>query len=164
MAKEKSEKTGKKWFLWILILILVATSGGVVGTIVTPKIMSALGSNKTVTVKKQAKTVVSGKQKIVPVKKFVINLTNEDGSNSTQYAQITLSFLVANTDQKAKLKKNVAVVRDSVINVIRQKKASDILGSSDSLAGLKTQLRDTINKAYGAKIIDDVFITDLVIQ
>lgn len=58
----------------------------------------------------------------MPVKKFVINLTNEDGSDNAQYAQITLSFLVANSEQKTKVKKNVAVVRDSVINVIRQKK------------------------------------------
>lgn len=163
MAKEKSEKKGKKLILWVLILLIVATSGGVVATIVTPKILDALSSKKT-TVKHHSKTIVSGKQKIVPVKKFVINLTSEDGSNSTQYAQITLSFLVANSEQKAKIKKNVAVVRDSVINVIRQKNASNILGSSDSLTGLKNQLRDTINKAYGAKIIENVFITDLVIQ
>ena len=166
MAKEKSEKKGKKgkkWILWVLILLVVATSGGVVGTVVTPKIMSALGSKKE-TVKHHAKTVVSGKQQLVPVKKFVIYLTNEDGSDNAQYAQITLSFLVANSEQKTKVKKNVAVVRDSVINVIRQKKASDILGSSDSLAGLKSQLRDTINKAYGTKIVEDVFITNLVIQ
>ncbi|MDC7953966.1 flagellar basal body-associated FliL family protein [Liquorilactobacillus mali] len=160
MAKEKSEK---KWILWVLVLLLVAIGGGVAGTIVTPRIMSALNSKKT-TVKHHSKTVVSGKQKIVPVKKFVINLTNEGGSSSTQYAQITISLLVANSEQKAKVKKNVAVVRDSVINVIRQKKESDILGSADSLAGLKNQLRDTINKSYGAKIVEDVFITDLVIQ
>ncbi|KRN30740.1 flagellar basal body-associated FliL family protein [Liquorilactobacillus mali] len=164
MAKEKSEKKKKRWILWVLILLLVAISGGVVGTVVTPKIMSALNSKKTTTVKHHSKTVVSGKQQIVPVKKFVINLTNEDGSNNTRYAQITLSLLVANSEQKAKAKKNVAVIRDSVINVIRQKTASDILGSADSLAGLKNQLRDTINKSYGAKIVEDVFITDLVIQ
>lgn len=48
--------------------------------------------------------------------------------------------------------------------LLGKKKASDILGSSDSLAGLKSQLRDTINKAYGTKIVEDVFITNLVIQ
>lgn len=119
MAKEKVKK-GKKLILWVLILLIVATSGGVVATIVTPKILDALSSKKT-TVKHHSKTIVSGKQEIVPVKKFVINLTSEDGSNSTQYAQITLSFLVANSEQKAKIKKMSQLLEIALLTLLGKK-------------------------------------------
>ncbi|GAJ26322.1 flagellar biosynthesis protein FliL [Liquorilactobacillus sucicola DSM 21376 = JCM 15457] len=166
MAKENEEvegrkKGGIKWLIILPLILIIAIGGGVGGTILTSKFMS---NEKTETAKQSSNTAkISDKQVIVPVKKFLVNLAN-DGSGTDKYARVSLSLLVANDDNSKNVKKNTAVIRDSVINVLRQKKAGDILNSADSIPNLKNELKDSINRAYGQQIVQEVFVTDLVVQ
>ncbi|KRL37575.1 flagellar basal body-associated FliL family protein [Liquorilactobacillus uvarum] len=166
MAKENEEtegrkKSGLKWIVILPLILIIAVGGGIGGTILTSKFLS---NEKTEAAKQSSNTAkISSKQVIVPVKKFLVNLAN-DGSGSDKYARVSLSLLVANSDNSKSVKKNTAVVRDSVINVLRQKKAADILNSADSIPNLKTELKDNINRAYGQQIVQEVFVTDLVVQ
>lgn len=104
--------------------------------------------------------IASG-EKIVPMDKFLVNLAS-DGS-SQKYISVNISLVVPSTKAK-QLKKNTALVRDSVINVLRQKKESDILANANSVPNLKTELINTINQNYGQKIVNQIFITNMVIQ
>jgi flagellar FliL protein len=75
-----------------------------------------------------------------------------------------MSLLTNNETDSEKLTKNIAVARDSVVNILRQKKSEDILSAADSVSNLKKQLKEAINTEYGTNIVKEVFITDLVIQ
>ncbi len=145
----------------VLPIILIFAIGGSVGG--GAYVAAKFFNNNTSEAATKSAATVSEKQKIVGVKKFLINLASSN-SNEQQYAQLTISLLVANEDDSTAVNKNVALVRDSVINVLRQKKASDILGAADSIPRLKNELKDTINRAYGEKIVQQVYITDLVVQ
>ncbi|WP_162255773.1 flagellar basal body-associated FliL family protein, partial [Liquorilactobacillus vini] len=62
------------------------------------------------------------------------------------------------------VKKNQALIRDSVINVLCQKKESDILSGQNAVPQLKQELISTINQNYGKNVVTEIFITDMVIQ
>ncbi|KRL05505.1 flagellar basal body-associated FliL family protein [Liquorilactobacillus oeni] len=159
MAKEESNKKGINWLVLIPVILIFVVGGSIGGAYVAAKLFNSPTSEAAA----KHSVTISKKQKIVAVKKFLINLS-PDNANEQQYVQLSLSVLVANEDDSSKLTKNIALVRDSVINVVHQKKASDILGAADSIPKLKNDLKDAINRAYGEKIVQQVFITDLVIQ
>ena len=95
--------------------------------------------------------------------KFVVNLATDDPAN-TQYARLKISILVENADKAAEAKKNMAVIRDAVINVMKKKKATDILSNSGSVTALKNELKDGINEELGETLAIQVYVTDLVVQ
>ena len=139
------------------VILILAIVGSIIGTIVTTKYILPPESAPTSTGK------ISEDQVIVPLEEFVVNLAKEE-KNSEQYIRVTLSILVANEKESEELQKNMALVRDSVVNVLRQKKAEDILNAEDGVKNLKKELQDVINEAYGKMIIQEVYVTDFVIQ
>lgn len=94
--------------------------------------------------------------------KFLVNLAT-DGSGSQKYISIKISLVIPKSDA-SQVKKNNALIRDSVINVLRQKRESDILSGENAVPQLKQELKNTINQNYGKNIVSEVFITDMVIQ
>lgn len=56
------------------------------------------------------------------------------------------------------------MIRDAVINVMKKKKASDILSNSGSVTALKNELKDGINEELGETLAIQVYVTDLVVQ
>lgn len=171
MAKESSEdnatpkKGGLKLFILIPLVLILAIGGSVLGTMVTAKMLTpnANQSSTTKAVKTSKVGGLSSNQVVVPLAQFLVNLSPVSSTNS-QYMRIKISVVVASAAKKASLKKNMAVVRDSVINLLRKKKASDILNGTESIPNLKLELKNAINQEYGSAIIQQIFITDLVIQ
>ena len=51
--------------------------------------------------------------------------------------KVNLSILVADEEKRGS-HENVAVIRDSVVNLLRQQKASGILSSAESVPNLKS--------------------------
>ena len=72
--------------------------------------------------------------------------------------------MVENDDKAAEAKKNMDVIRDAVINVMKKKKATDILSNSGSVTALKNELKDGINEELGETLVIQVYVTDLVVQ
>ena len=144
------------------VILILALVGSIIGTIVTTKYILPPESAQA-----QSAPTSTGKisedQVIVPLEEFVVNLAKEE-KGSEQYIRVTLSILVANEKESEELQKNMALVRDSVVNVLRQKKAEDILNAEDGVKNLKKELQDVINEAYGKMIIQEVYVTDFVIQ
>ncbi|MBV6552795.1 flagellar basal body-associated FliL family protein, partial [Acinetobacter soli] len=68
--------------------------------------------------------------------------------------KVNLSILVDNEEKSEEVTKNVAVIRDSIVNLLRQKKASDILSSAESVPNLKKNLKEAINHEYGSAIVN----------
>ena len=158
-GKEKSKEKGINLFLLIPILLVIVIGGTIGGTLVTNHF---LVEDKTVAPKTKAKGIASD-ESIVALEEFLVNLEKEEVQEQ-QYMKVNLSILVDNEEKSEEVTKNVAVIRDSIVNLLRQKKASDILSSAESVPNLKKNLKEAINHEYGSAIVNEVYVTDLVIQ
>ena len=158
------EKKSLNVMLLIPLVAILAIAGSIVGTIITNKfiappvaVASAQGTDA------QGSAKITEDQVITPMDEFLVNLAQGD-KEKPQYIRITLSLLTGGEKDSAEITKSVAVIRDSIVNTLRQKSSTDILSGAEGVANLKSQLRDSINEAYGKSIIVEVFITDFVIQ
>lgn len=161
LAQQEKKKKEINIGVVLPLILVLAVVGSVIGTIVTMKFILPPQ-----TVQVSAKTTGTGKieddQIVVPLDEFLVNLAKE--SDQQQYMRITISVLVDDEGDSAEVEKNMALIRDSIVNVLRQKKASDILDAPEGFGEWKKELKDAINADYGKDIIRDVFITDYVIQ
>ncbi|WP_461198966.1 flagellar basal body-associated FliL family protein [Enterococcus sp. N249-2] len=160
-AQKNKEKKGLNLVILIPVLLLIAVGGSIGGTILTNHFLTGEKTASAETEKESSK--ISSEEAIVALDEFLVNLVKENGQEQ-QYMKVNLSILVADEDQSAEATKNVAVIRDSVVNLLRQQKASDILSAADSVPNLKKALKEAINKEYGSSIAKEVYVTDLVIQ
>ncbi|MBM7708065.1 flagellar basal body-associated FliL family protein [Enterococcus lemanii] len=145
------------------LILILAVIGSIGGTILTNKFILppvVVGAD---TAQNTGSGRITEDQIIVPMEEFLVNLAQGE-KGKDQYIRVTLSLLVGGEKDSAEITKNVAVIRDSIVNTLRQKKSEDILGSAEGVANLKSELRDTLNQSYGKTIVGEVFITDFVIQ
>lgn len=162
-VKDSAERKPLSLAIIIPVIAVLVVVGSIAGTIVTNKFIAPLvvvGSEAP-----QATThgKIGEEQVIVPMEEFLVNLAKGDNKKA-EYMRITMSLLTSNEKDSLELTQNVAVVRDSVVNTLRQKTSGDILDTPESIASLKLELREVINNAYGKGIVGEVYITDFVIQ
>lgn len=161
MAKEK-EMEAKKSKLPMMIIIILALIIGLAG--------GAFGVDKYIHKEPQSalaqseSQVLASKAVMVPLSTFTINLAKTPGDNTDHYIKINLSVAVNDAKAKAALKTKLPIIRDSVITVLSQKNQNDILSNSNNLQTLKNQLKNKINDGMGLDIVNDVYITDMVLQ
>ena len=154
----KPKKETKLSIVLIVIVAVLAIGGSVGGTVIANQFLvtkNTAGTKESTTSSEK----ISEDEVIVAMDEFLVNLA-QGKSNTKQYIRVKMSLLTNNE----KLTKNIAVARDSVVNILRQKKSEDILSAADSVSNLKKQLKEAINTEYGTNIVKEVFITDLVIQ
>lgn len=162
--EETEVKKGPKWGILIPLIVILTICGSVGGTVLATHFLAPKTEQASSSVKRNAGTgKLSDEEKLVSVPKFVVNLVTDDPAN-TQYARLKISVLVENDDKAAEAKKNMAVIRDAVINVMKKKKATDILSNSGSVTALKNELKDGINEELGETLAIQVYVTDLVVQ
>ena len=162
--EETEVKKGPKWGILIPLIVILTICGSVGGTVLATHFLAPKTEQASSSGKRNAGTgKLSDDEKLVSVPKFVVNLSTDDPAN-TQYARLKISILVENDDKAAEAKKNMAVIRDAVINVMKKKKASDILSNSGSVTALKNELKDGINEELGETLAIQVYVTDLVVQ
>ena len=157
--KEKKEKGNLNPLLLLPIMLVLAVVGSVAGMVIMNQFIAP---KQEVKVAKPEGKIEEG-QTIVPLNKFLVNLAKSKSGNQ-QYMKITISILVDDKKTSEEVTQNVAVVRDACVNLLRQKNAEDILGSTESVTNLKKELKLAINNNYGKDIVRQVYITDFVIQ
>lgn len=154
------EKRGPRWAIIIPLLITVMVAAGIGGAFVISQYNAKNTSPEAQS--QAAASEVASKRRVIPLSRFIVNLASN--GNQDQYIRVSMSVIVATPEEKSALNKQMPLVRDSVIGVLSQKKATDILAGGNKLQSLKNQIKTSINNAYGAQIIEDVYITDLVVQ
>ncbi|GET05468.1 flagellar basal body-associated FliL family protein [Ligilactobacillus agilis] len=161
-TEEQPEATPKKKgnkLVLILAFILLAAAFGFGGSYLANKYILP----KKAEAAKNDKTTISKDEVLVPISKFVVNLSG-NSNNNYQYIRLKVSCLVADKDASENLTKSMPLVRDSVISVLNSKTANDLLEANEGINNLKTAIKDKINQEYGQTIVKQVYITDLVIQ
>lgn len=162
MAKENKEEETKKSKLplfIIIILVLIIGLGG--GAFAVTKFMhkepqSALAQSES--------QVLASKAVMMPLSTFTINLAKTPNDNTDHYIKINLSLALTDDKAKEALKTKLPIIRDGVISVLSQKNQNDILSNSNNLQTLKNEIKNKINANVGINVVNDVYITDMVLQ
>ena len=152
-------KKSLKLIVIVLGVLVLAIVGGAVGTYIGNHFFAAKEAKpEAATTEKR-----SGEEITVPLKEFIINLAQEKGG-ATPYIKVEMSVLSNNPKNEEVINKNIPLIRDSVVNSLRQKKAEEILIEKAGFKNLKENLKKEINEDYGSELISEVYITNLVIQ
>lgn len=161
---EKESKPKKEINLGLImpLILLLAVVGSVIGTVITSKFFLQAPVVQVSDNESGSSGVLEEDQVIFPLDEFLVNLAKTEDAKQ-QYIRIELSLLVAEKEQ-GEVEKNIALVRDSIINILRQKRAVDILDTDEGYKQLKGQVKDSVNATYGKEVVYDVFVTEMVIQ
>lgn len=163
MAKSKEAVEGQKKRSVIvpIIIIIIVILGSVGGAIAIDKFMHKEPQSAIAQSESQA---LASKVVMMPLSTFTVNLAHPQGDNTDHYIKISLSLSVTDDKAQAALKKNLPIIRDSVITVLSQKTQNDIISNTTNLQTLKNQIKNAINNNVGVPAVNDVYITDMVLQ
>lgn len=87
-----------------------------------------------------------------------------DGSSRSQFVKLELSLLSNHEEAQEIIETNIAQVRDSVIHVVHKKTRVDLFAEIDGSFAMKEELKTRINESLGQEIVDEVFITNILMQ
>lgn len=162
MAKAKEENVSRKRspliLVVVILLVIIGSAGGAfaISKYVTKTPPSALAQSES--------QALASKVVMMPLSAFTINLAKTPDDNTPHYIKISLTVSLPDDKAKAALKSKLPIVRDSVISVLSQKSQNDIISTNNDLQTLKNQLKNKINNNVGLPAIQDVYITDMVLQ
>ncbi|WP_407371253.1 flagellar basal body-associated protein FliL [Carnobacterium sp.] len=155
MESEKIKTTkGKKIWIWIVIVFLAITIGGVVTFGFTSGKAQAIISD----LSKEEVVEIT-----VPLDEFLINL-DSGTSVKKNFLKIELTLHSSKEGAEEKLTANIAQIRDSVISVLRKKTEDTVFKEEDTKLLIKEELIEAINSKIDEDLVDDIFITNIVTQ
>lgn len=92
---------------------------------------------------------------------FVVNLKSED--NSSSYLKIKIALMFTDEKDGKDLDSNVNKIRDIVISNLRARTAKELM-ENQSVELLKEDIKEDINTSLNKMIVQDVYITDIIVQ
>lgn len=92
---------------------------------------------------------------------FVVNLKSED--NSPSYLKIKIALMFTDEKDGEDLDSNVNKIRDIVISNLRARTAKELM-ENQSVELLKEDIKEDINTSLNKMIVQDVYITDIIVQ
>lgn len=152
--KATVEPGKNKRIILLLILVPLLLAAGVFGGL----FLSSKRSNQPIIILSDKKSDVT-----VPLAEFLINLESAQPSRE-QFVKLELS--IHSTDKKADeiIAANLAQVRDAVIYVVHKKTPETLFEEKEGAFSMKEELKNRINEALGSTLIDDVYITNILMQ
>lgn len=99
----------------------------------------------------------------VPLEEFLINVSDEDGSNTAMVKlEVSVSSYAEGAEELIGLE--IAKVRDAIIHVVSNESIDTLLAREEGSFVIKKALKDRINESFGEEIVDEVFITNILTQ
>jgi flagellar FliL protein len=139
-----------------ILIIILAVLGAVVlvGTLV--KVKSASAKSKPAV----AKPVEKGPT--MPLDEFLVNLA-DPGADHFLKVTIALELNKASGKTAETLKDDVPCIRDAVLSTLTSQTRVDI-SDNPGKDKVKVEIKDSINKAMGLTLVDNVYFVDFVTQ
>lgn len=147
MAQNDSTNRRGRLFLLILIPIVLLIGGGATYLVLTSEdgFLSIGG-------------VQEPEEVHIPLEEFLVNIEG----NSLVRMEMTVSSYDENAEER--IGEEIAKVRDAVIHVLSNRPASDFYEEEEGEFILKHEIKDRINQSLGEEVVDDVFITNILMQ
>ncbi|SFH51379.1 flagellar basal body-associated FliL family protein [Pisciglobus halotolerans] len=153
--KESGKTDNKlKKILIVVIILLVLSVGSLLGI--------GLKSGKA---KEMVEAAMNPEvETTVPLEEFLVNL-DEDKAVGSQYLKIELSVYSMDKEAEKLLTENAAQVRDAVITVLHSQTPETIFKKDQSGSLIvKHEIVEKINDVLEQPIVQDVYITNIVVQ
>lgn len=99
----------------------------------------------------------------IPLDEFLVNLTSE-GNRSQPVVRAELTLTSTQEDANEVIASDLAKVRDAVIHVISRETTESILADADGEFIIKDKIRNKINETLGTEFVDDVYVTNILLQ
>ncbi|HLN63154.1 MAG TPA: flagellar basal body-associated FliL family protein [Symbiobacteriaceae bacterium] len=100
------------------------------------------------------------KENTLALKPFTTNL-GDQGRNS--YINVTFELVLTDDKAKEKVDPQVPAIRDAVVGILHSKKSMEVTGA-EGANKLKAEVMDRVNEVIGGKLVQQVLITDIVVQ
>ena len=97
----------------------------------------------------------------IPLDEFVVNLKSETSVNS--YLKINIALMYTDEKYGDEINTSINKIREVVITNLREKTASDFL-NDDVVTNLKSDIKGDINSFLNVAEVEDIFITDIIVQ
>jgi flagellar FliL protein len=147
MQNEVQAKKSNRWMIVIIILLLVIIALGI-GFIAIRSEEGFLGFGG----ENEPEEVY------IPLDEFLVNI---EGDGMVRM-EITLTSYEESAEQE--VTEDIAKVRDSVIHVLTNRSTENIYDESDGDFVIKQEIRNRINAGLNKEVVDDVFITNILLQ
>ncbi|GAA0362055.1 hypothetical protein GCM10008932_13350 [Alkalibacterium iburiense] len=98
----------------------------------------------------------------VPLDQFIVNLSTE----TSRQPVVRIEMTVTSTDESIQevISEDIAKIRDAVIHTVSRETMDTILNESDGEFEIKEKVKNRINQVLGKDMIDDVYITNILLQ
>ncbi|MDR7869590.1 MAG: flagellar basal body-associated FliL family protein [Tissierellaceae bacterium] len=97
----------------------------------------------------------------IPLDEFIVNLKSDTTANN--YLKINIALMYTDEKYGTEINSNINKIRDLVITNLREKTASELL-NDDSVSKIKSDIKDDINSSLKVMAIEDIYITDIIVQ
>lgn len=154
MKNEKSGMSLPKMILLGLAIAILGVGGGTLGSYLTSEeglpFMQASEKEEIAYTK-------------VPYSEFLINL-KPMAYNDKSFLRMAFTFAVIDEENETILLEEEAKVRDTIIALLRKKTSESIFTEDDSNLAIKQEVKEQVNQLLGETIVEEVFVTDMVMQ
>lgn len=97
----------------------------------------------------------------IPLDEFVVNLKSNKPVNN--YARLSIALMYTDESYGNELVNNMSKIRDLVITNLRNRTAEDLL-NEESISQLKSSIKEDVNKSFEESMIEDIYITNIIVQ
>ncbi|WP_028273851.1 flagellar basal body-associated FliL family protein [Atopococcus tabaci] len=154
MKKENSNGVNKNILLAVILIPVLVAVGVVAGYYFTS---ADQAGGESVFAKEEEKEAIT-----VPLEEFLVNMKSSSGSMNYVRMEITLSGTSEEFEETVNA--NLAKVRDAVIHNMYLRTSDSIFEETEGMTALKNTLKDRINDTLGDDFVNEVYITNIVMQ
>lgn len=99
----------------------------------------------------------------IPLDEFLVNVQGESARRQS-IARMEITVTTLDDEAADIIASDIAKVRDAVIHVVSNQTTSTIMEENDGDFVIKDQIKDRINQSLGDELIENVYITNILIQ
>lgn len=153
---EKKKKKGPKIIIIAALVVLLLFAGvGIGAFVLSDKEEGSFFSRFT--------SEAEASETFIPLEEFLINLKSES-KNSEPVIKMELTITSMIEDAEEVITKDIAKVRDAVIHVVSNKNVESIYNEEEGHFLIKEDIKARINQELDEEIIEDVYITNILLQ
>ncbi|OJF90884.1 flagellar basal body-associated protein FliL [Alkalibacterium sp. 20] len=153
----KGSKTKKSKLLLISVLMLILVFAGVgVGVFL-------FSGPEDETVISRFFSEAEASESSIPLNEFLVNL-NSDSARSQSVVRMEITVTSLNEDATEIVNTDIAKVRDAVIHTVSSQSAESLYDEAEGHFLIKDEIKTKINQALEAEIVENVYITDILLQ
>lgn len=97
----------------------------------------------------------------ISMDEFLVNLRSEDKEDN--YLKVNLALMFTDEKTTDEVNSNISKIRDLIIVNLRKRTKEELLEKT-GVDNLKADIKEDINTSFEKITIDDVYITDIIVQ